>query len=253
MIIIKSKKEIEAMREGGIILAEIMNRLGEMVVPGNNTEEINKLAKKLVFDMNGVPVFEGYGDPKNPYPAAVCVSINEEIVHGIPSSARIIKNGDIVKLDIGMKYENLITDMARTFPAGEISADVQKLLNATKESLNEGIKIIKAGVKLSDYSRTIEHYVKLQGFSVVRELVGHGVGKKLHEDPYIPNFDMHGKEVILQAGMALALEPMVNAGTRYIKLLKDGWTYVTKDGKLSAHFEDTILVTENGAEILTRI
>lgn len=252
MIVIKSEKEIEAMREGGKLLAEIMDRLGEMVVPGNNTEEINKLAKKLVFDNGGIPVFEGYGDLKNPYPAAVCVSINDEIVHGIPAKNRIIKDGDIIKLDIGMKYKNLITDMARTFPAGEISVEAQKLLNATKESLDEGIKTIKAGAKLSDYSRTIERYTKLQGFSAVRELVGHGVGRKLHEDPQIPNFDMHKREIILQAGMTLALEPMVNAGTRYIKLLKDGWTYATKDGKLSAHFENTILVTESGAEILTR-
>lgn len=252
MIVIKSQKEIEAMREGGRILAEIMGRLGELVVPGNNTEEINKLAKKLVFDNGGIPVFEGYGDPKNSYPAAVCVSINNEIVHGIPRKDRIIKNGDIVKLDIGMKYKNLITDMARTFPAGEISVEAQKLLNATKESLDEGIKKIKAGAKLSDYSRTVERYIELRGFSAVRELVGHGVGKKLHEDPQIPNYDMHKREIILQAGMTLALEPMVNAGTRYIKLLKDGWTYATKDGKLSAHFEDTVLVTENGAEILTR-
>ncbi len=241
------------MRGGGVILAEIMDRLGEMIIPENSTEEINKLARKLVFDNGGVPVFEGYGDPENPYPAAVCVSINDEIVHGVPRKDRIIKKGDIVKLDIGMKYKNLITDMARTFPAGEITADARRLLNATRESLDEGIKKIKAGAKLSDYSQTVERYVKLQGFSVVRDLVGHGVGKKLHEDPQIPNYDMHKREIILQAGMTLALEPMINAGTRYIKLLKDGWTYATKDGKLSAHFEDTILVTENGAEILTRI
>lgn len=253
MIIIKSEKEIEAMREGGKILAEIMQKLSELILPGNNTEEINKLAKKLVFDIGGVPVFEGYGDKKNPYPAAVCVSINDEIVHGIPASGRIIKNGDIVKLDIGMRYKNLITDMARTFPVGEISIDAQKLLNTTKECLDEGIKKIKAGEKLSDYSQTVERYVKLQGFSVVRELVGHGVGKKLHEDPQIPNYVMHSREIILSDGMTLALEPMINAGTRYVKLLKDGWTYATKDGKLSAHFEDTVLVTKTGAEILTRI
>ncbi|HAI74194.1 MAG TPA: type I methionyl aminopeptidase [Candidatus Moranbacteria bacterium] len=253
MIIIKSQKETEAMREGGKILAEIMRKLGEIVLPGNNTEEINKLARKLVFDNGGVPVFEGYGDPKNPYPAAVCVSINNEIVHGVPRKDRIIREGDIVKLDIGMKYKNLITDMARTFPAGEISIEAQKLLNATRESLNEGIKKIKAGAKLSDYSQTVERYIRLQGFSVVQELVGHGVGKKLHEDPQIPNYDMHKREIILQEGMTLALEPMINAGTRYIKLLKDGWTYATKDGKLSAHFEDTVLVAKDGAEILTRI
>lgn len=254
MIIIKSQKEIALMREGGKILAEIMFRLGEISVPGNNTFEINKLARKLIVSAGGVPIFEGYGDKARPFPATVCTSINNEIVHGIPSKKRIICNGDIVKLDIGMKYKGMITDMARTFPIGDISIEAQKLLDTTRECLDEGIKTIKAGAKLFDYGKIVEKYVKARGFSVVRDLVGHGVGRKLHEDPYIPNYSVKTHEIVwLKEGMTLALEPMINVGTHYIKLMPDGWTYATKDGKLSAHFEDTIVVTKNGAEILTRI
>ncbi len=254
MIIIKSKKEIELMREGGQRLGQIMERLGEIIAPGQNTFEINKLARKLVFDMGGTPIFEGYGEPGNAFPAAVCTSINSEIVHGIPKKERIIREGDIVKLDIGMKYKGLITDMARTYPAGKISDESQKLLDVTRECLDAGIKTIKAGAKLSDYGKTVENHAKANGFSVVRDLVGHGVGRELHEDPQIPNYYFPGmREIILREGMTLALEPMINAGTYYIKVLRDGWTYATKDGKLSAHFEDTIVVTKNGVDILTRI
>jgi methionyl aminopeptidase len=254
MIIIKSKKEIELMRKGGRILAGIMQQLGEMVIPGQNTFEINKLARKLVFDMGGFPIFEGYGDPKRPYPAAICASINNEVVHSIPSKDKILKEGDILKIDIGMRYEGLVTDMTRTYAAGKINSGAQKLLDVTCEALDAGIGKIKAGAKLSDYSRTVERYAKANGFSVVRDLVGHGVGRELHEDPQIPNYFLPGmREVILQEGMTLALEPMINAGTHYVKVSADDWTYVTKDGKLSAQFEDTIVVTKNGAEVLTRI
>jgi len=253
MIIIKSEKEIALMREGGKILAKIMHRLGENVLPGQNTGAINELARKLIFSAGGFPIFEGYGDKARPYPGAVCTSINNEIVHGIPQKERIIHEGDLVKLDIGMKYKGMITDMARTYPAGAISLEAQKLVATTKEGLDEGIKIIKAGIKLNDYGKTVEKYVKARGFSVVRELVGHGVGRELHEDPCVPNYASKTRAIILAEGMTLALEPMVNVGTRYIKLLEDGWTYATKDGKLSAHFEDTIVVRKNGAEILTRI
>ncbi|MFA5961635.1 MAG: type I methionyl aminopeptidase [Parcubacteria group bacterium] len=253
MIIIKSKKEIELMREGGQLLGQIMERLGEIIVPGQNTFEINKLARKLVFDSGGFPIFEGYGEPGNTFPAAVCTSINNEIVHGIPKKSRIIREGDLVKLDIGMKYKGMITDMARTFPAGKIGSEAQEILDATKKCLDEGIKIIKSGAKLTDYGKAVESCAKAHGFSVVRDLVGHGVGRELHEDPQIPNYLTHMREIVLQEGMTLALEPMINAGTHYIKIMKDGWTYATKDGKLSAHFEDTVVVTKNGVEILTRV
>ncbi|MFZ2188557.1 MAG: type I methionyl aminopeptidase [Candidatus Moraniibacteriota bacterium] len=254
MIIIKSKKEIELMRQGGKLLAQIMERLGELVVPGKNTFEINKLARKLVFDIGGSPIFEGYGDPKRPYPAAICASINNEVVHSIPSRAKVLKEGDILKIDIGMRYEGLVTDMTRTYAAGKLGSEAQKLLNVTREALDLGIGKIKAGARLSDYSRAVEGYAKANGFSVVRDLVGHGVGRELHEDPQIPNYFFPGmREIILQEGMTLALEPMINAGTHYVKVSADDWTYITKDGKLSAQFEDTIVVTKNGAEILTRI
>ncbi len=177
MIIIKSLKEIELMREGGKILAEIMERLGKAVFPGNNTFEINKLAKELILKAKGTPIFEGYGDKKNPYPAAVCISVNNEIVHGIPRKEKILEIGDIVKLDIGILYKGMITDMARTYPVGKISSEAQKLIETTREALNVGIKIIKAGTKLNDYGRVVEKHAKLNGFSVVYDLVGHGVGK----------------------------------------------------------------------------
>ena len=253
MIIIKSKEEIGLMREGGKLLARIMDELGQIIVPGENTFAINKLARKLVFDIGGIAVFEGYGGPDNPYPAAVCISINNEIVHGIPREDRIIAEGDIVKLDIGMRYKGMVTDMARTFPAGEINKKARRIMETTKGCLDEGIRKIKAGEPLCNYGRTVEYFAKRSGYSVVRDLVGHGVGRELHEDPQILNYDGRGNEMILREGMTLALEPMINEGRPEIGILEDGWTYVTRDGKLSAHFEDTVLVTKQGAEILTRI
>lgn len=253
MISIKSQTEIAIMREGGRLLAGVMEELGRLVVPGENTLNINKLAKKLVFNIGGEAVFEGYGETDNPYPAAVCVSINDEIVHGIPREDRIIQEGDIVKLDIGMRYQGMITDMARTFPAGKISIEAQKIMTVTKEGLEEGIKAIRAGRRLGDYGRAVERRVLGSGFSVVRDLVGHGVGHELHEDPQIFNYQTKNKGIFLAEGMTLALEPMVNVGGSEIRILADGWTYATRDGKLSAHFEDTIVVTKYGAEILTRV
>lgn len=253
MIIIKTEKEIETMREGGRILAGIMDELGRAVVPGINTQKINKLARKLVFANGGSPIFEGYGGPENPYPAAVCTSINDEIVHGIPGEGRFLKKGDILKLDIGMKYKGLITDMARTFPVGKISFPARNLIKATREGLGVGLEKIRPGARLSEYSVAVDGFIRSQGFSVVRELVGHGVGRELHEDPQIPNYKTSGKDIVLKEGMTLALEPMVNEGTEKIKLMPDGWTFATADGKLSAHFEDTVVILGSGVEILTRI
>jgi methionyl aminopeptidase len=252
MIIIKTEKEIEVMRAGGKILAGIMEEIGKTIAVGKNTLELNKLAEELVFRNDGIPVFKNYGDKKNPYPGAICVSLNDEIVHGLPSEKRIIQEGDLVKIDIGLKYEGMITDMARTFEAGAVSPEARKLSQTTREALKEGIKKIRADAKLSEYSQAVESYVRSRGFSVVRDLIGHGVGKFLHEDPQIPNYKWGAKDIILKEGMTLALEPMVNEGTYKIKLLPDGWTYSTEDGKLSAHFEDTVLVKKGGCEILTR-
>lgn len=254
MIIIKSEKEIQAMREGGKILAFVMEQMGDAVSPGKNTFEIDALGEKLIVEAGGTPIFKGYGkESGNPFPAATCTSINDEIVHGIPSKNRVLREGDILKIDVGMRYKGMITDMARTFAVGKISMEAQKILDVTRECLNVGIEKIKAGKLLSDYSIAVQQYVEAQGFSVVRDLVGHGVGKQLHEDPHIPNYKNNEREIILKEGMTLALEPMINVGAYRIKLKKDNWTYATSDGSLSAHFEDTVVVTKDGAEILTRI
>ena len=252
MIIIKTEKEIAIMREGGKILAKIMAEIGRAVGPGRNTLELEKLAERLVFDNRALPAFKGQGEKNNPYPAVTCISLNDEIVHGIPREEKIIKEGDLVKVDIGMEYKGLITDMARTFEVGAVSPLAHKLSKVTREALDQGIKKIRAGALLNDYSQTVESYVRTFGFSVVRDLVGHGVGKKLHEDPQIPNYKSGRKDITLEAGMTLALEPMINEGTFKIKILPDGWTFATEDGKLSAHFEDTVLVRKGGCEMLTR-
>jgi methionyl aminopeptidase len=253
MIIIKTQKEIAVMRRGGKRLGEIMEELGKMAVSGQNTHEIDERARALVFEFGGVPIFEGFGDPQNPYPGAVCASINSEIVHGIPRKDRVLKDGDILKIDIGMKYEGMITDMARTFAVGRITPAAHRLMKATWECLNTGISKIRAGARLSDYGIAVDSCARSYGFSTIRELVGHGVGRELHEEPQIPNYKISGKQdIILKEGMTIALEPMINEGTGNIKLMKDGWTYATADGKLSAHFEDTVVVKKGGCEILTR-
>lgn len=254
MIIIKSQKEIEAMRVGGHILASIMAELGARVLPGKNTFEIDALAEKLILAAGGTPVFKGYGkESGRPFPGTICASINQEIVHGIPSKQRILQTGDIFKIDIGMRYHGMITDMARTWAVGKISPEAQKLLDVTRECLDRGIGKLREGGQLAKYSGAVQEYVEEFGFSPVRDLVGHGVGKKLHEDPFIPNYKSKEKGVKLKAGMTLALEPMINVGTHEMKLAADGWTCITRDGKLSAHFEDTVLIAKDGVEILTRI
>ncbi len=253
MIIIKNENEIAAMREGGKILASVMRELEKITMPGENTLAVDQLAERLIREAGGVPAFKGYGaESGNPFPATICASINNEIVHGIPKKDRILKKGDIFKIDIGMRYKGMMTDMARTFAVGKVSEEAQKLIDVTRESLNFGIEKLKAGKPLSDYSARVQEFVERHGFSIVRDLVGHGVGRELHEDPHIPNYKTRDPEIILKEGMALALEPMVNAGTHKIKLGNDNWTFSTADGKLSAHFEDTVLITKNGPEILTR-
>ena len=244
------------MREGGKILSGIMKEVGESLAPGKSTFQINKLVEELVFDNGGKAIFKGYGkESGHPFPAGACISINDEVVHGIPKEDRILHEGDLVKIDMGMKYKGMITDMARTFAVGKISEKAQKLLETTKRCLDLGIDKLKAGNTLGDYSKAVQKYAESQGFSVIRVLVGHGVGRELHEDPYIPNFALPKSpenKIVLKKGMVLALEPMLNEGNCNIKLGKDGWTYQTADGKLSAHFEDTVVVGESGVEILTR-
>lgn len=253
-ITIKTKEEIEILREGGKRLAFILAEVGKVVKPGVSTADLNDLAEKLAKEGGDKPSFFNYkpAGMKRPYPASLCVSINDEIVHGIPNeNPKIIKDGDIVSLDMGLIHKELFTDAAITVGVGEVDEAGKKLIENTKQALLEGIKVIKEGKFVRDISYAIERYVRPLHLGIVEELCGHGVGYKVHEDPYVPNYCLESKGEKLKAGMVLALEPMLNEGTKHIKLDTDGWTYKTKDGKRSAHFEHTVVVTKNGVEILT--
>ncbi|MCX6765695.1 MAG: type I methionyl aminopeptidase [Candidatus Moranbacteria bacterium] len=252
-VIIKNNREAAIMREGGGKLAEIMEKLEKNLKPGASTFDLDKLAEKLVFSIGGKPAFKGYNSGfSRPFPTTLCTSLNDEVVHGTPRKDKIINDGDILKIDIGMKYKEFYVDMARSYAVGDISEKAQKLIAVTEQSFWEGIKNLKAEKFLSDYSKAVQKYVERRGFSVVRNLVGHGIGQELHEDPQIPNFyNKKYQDVKLAAGMTLALEPMVNAGSFETVLGKDGWVFVTRDGSLSAHYENTVVITEKGVEILT--
>lgn len=244
---IKSAREIELMREAGKRLAHVHQELGNAIRPGMSTLEVDALGEKLIRDCGCIPNFLHY----NGYPASICVSVNDEVVHGIPKKDRYLKEGDIVSLDAGLIYKGYHSDAARTHAVGKASEEAMKLMEVTKQSFFEGIKMAKEGNHLFDISAAIDSYVSGFGYGIVRDLVGHGIGTALHEDPQIPNFSQKRKGVRLQAGMTLAIEPMVNAGTWQVNFLRDGWTVVTKDGSLSAHYENTILVTDGEPEILT--
>jgi len=252
---IKTDEEIGNLRESGHRLAEVMDELLLTAVPGTTTGKLGELAEELIRQKGGIPVFKGYGaEWGKPFPAAVCTSVNHEIVHGIPSSDRVLREGDLLKLDIGLRFRGMVSDMARTKAIGEVSDEALRLMTVTREALDRGISKIRSGARLSDYARAVESRARQGGYSVVRDLVGHGVGRELHEDPQIPNYFVKGMENFsFRKGMTVALEPMVNAGAPGTRVASDGWTCVTGDGRLSAHFEDTIVVTERGSEILTRI
>jgi methionyl aminopeptidase len=251
MIVLKTSREIETLREANRIVAEILERLAEMVRPGVTTAELDSVAEAMIRQAKAKAAFKGYQMRNNkPYPAAICSSVNDEIVHGIPGP-RILKEGDIVGVDVGVVHKGFVGDAARTYPVGEVSSNALKLLNVTRESLYEGIGKAVAGNRLQDISGAIQRHVESNGFSVVRDFVGHGIGRRMHEPPQIPNYRGGGWNPRLQVGMALALEPMVNEGTWKIKLLDDEWTAVTADGKLSAHFEHSIAITDNGPLILS--
>jgi methionyl aminopeptidase len=254
MVSIKNSKEIEALREGGKRLALVMKKIGDSIKPGINTLVLDKMAEDMILKLGGTPAFKNYSsDLGKSFPASICVSKNNEIVHGIPSKNIFVKKGDVLKIDIGMKFEEMFTDMARTFIVGKIEKNAKKLVEVTEKSFWEGVKKIKNGTMLSDYSKALQKYVECNGFSVVRDLVGHGIGKELHEDPQIPNYyNENYQDLKLKTGMVLALEPMVNEGGCHTVIRKDGWVFKTRDGKLSAHFENTILVTDEGYEILTK-
>lgn len=249
MINLKTTRELRMMREAGKISQEALLKAGEAVRPGVSTLELDKIVKKTIEKAGAVPSFLGYGG----FPASACISVNNVVIHGIPSAKQIIKEGDIVSIDVGAYYEGFHGDNAWTFPCGEISMEAQKLLDATRESLFLAIEMAKPGNRLGDIGSTVQKYVEARNYSVVRDFVGHGVGAKLHEDPSVPNYGTPGRGVRLLPGMTIAIEPMVNAGGHEVTVLGDGWTTVTRDGRLSAHFEHTIAITPDGPVILTAL
>lgn len=246
-ITIKSEKEIELMREAGKILDQVHKILEKEVKPGVTTWDIDRVAREAIRDFGCKPSFLGY----NGYPAAVCVSVNDEVIHGIPSKKRVLKDGDIVSLDAGVIYKGYQSDAARTHACGTISARAQELIDVTKQSFFEGIKFAREGNHLHEISAAIEDYILPHGFTAVRDFVGHGIGREMHEDPQIPNYHQKRRGPRLEAGMTLAIEPMINIGRPEVVWMDDDWTIVTEDGSLSAHYENTILITKGDPEILS--
>ncbi|KMJ56809.1 methionine aminopeptidase [Bacillus sp. LL01] len=247
MIICKTPRELDIMREAGRIVALTHQELKKHIVPGVTTKQLDDIAEKFIVKHDAIPSFKGY----NGFRGSICASVNEELVHGIPGD-RVLKDGDIISIDIGAKYNGYHGDSAWTYAVGNISDETKRLLEVTEQSLYEGIKEVKPGARLSDVSHAIQMYAEGHDFSIVREYVGHGIGQDLHEDPQIPHYGPPNKGPRLKPGMVLAIEPMVNAGTRYVKTLADDWTVVTVDGKMCAHFEHTVAITETGYEILTK-
>lgn len=247
MVTLKSEYELEYMRKAGHVVALILEEMTQMLAPGITTQDLDCYAEKRCHQLKVVPAFKGYQG----FPATVCISVNEQVVHGIPSGDRVLKEGDIVGLDFGVSYQGWYADSARTEAVGKISEPAQKLIDVTRQSLNLGIQQCQKGQRVSDIGYTIQNYVEGFGYGVVREFVGHGIGRALHEDPQVPNYGLKGRGLVLDFGMVLAIEPMVNAGKKEVEILKDGWTVVTLDGSLSAHFEHTVAITLNGPEILT--
>lgn len=245
-VTIKTPEQIEKMRVSGKLLAEVEKLLAKEVKPGITTAYLNRIAEDFILAHNATPSFKGYGG----FPATLCTSINEEVVHGFPSE-RVLVEGDILSVDMGCILNGYHSDMARTYAVGRVSSEAQRLMDVTKQSFFEGIAFAKEGNYLNDIGTAIQKYVERNGFSVVRSFVGHGIGRNMHEDPQIPNYKTLGRGIRLEAGMTLAIEPMVNTGTHHVKVLADGWTAVTKDGKLAAHYENTILVKKGDPEILT--
>ena len=249
MIVLKTNRELALMREACVISAGALKLAGEAVEPGVTTAEIDKIAYDYIKKCGAEPNFLNYGG----FPATACISINDEVIHGIPSKDRVIKSGDIVSIDLGAKINGFNGDNAATFAAGDVSREAKRLCDTTRESLYVGIEKAVAGGRIGDIGSAIASYCEKRGYSVVREYVGHGVGKDLHEDPGVPNFGTPGRGVRLIPGMTIAIEPMINMGKAGVKRLSDGWTVKTKDGSLSAHFEHTVAITPDGPKIMTRI
>ncbi len=246
-VTIKSKREISLMRQAGRILNSVLEELGKTLQPGMNTKQIDQLGETLIRSYGCVPSFLGFEG----YPASLCVSINEEVVHGIPNPNRVLHDGDVVSLDAGLIFQGYQADAARTYGIGEISEEARDLIRVTEESFFEGIKYARDGGHLYDISAAVGNYCESRGYGVVRDLTGHGIGTSMHEDPEIPNFEMDRKGMKLKAGMTLCIEPMITTGTWEVEWMDDGWTCCTKDNSLAAHYENTVLITEGDPEILT--
>ena len=249
MISLKSPREIEAMRKAGRITAQARALAGSMVKPGVTTKEIDKAVRDFIKSCGAKPSFLGYGG----FPGSACISVNDEVIHGIPSKKRILQEGDIVKVDVGAFYHGFHGDSARTIPVGNVSKEALDLIEVTRQSFFEGIAAVKTGARIGDIGYAIDSYVKQFGYSTVKKYVGHGIGHDLHEDPSVPNFGTQGRGVRLCKGMTLAIEPMINIGRDTVKEMSDGWTVKTTDGKLSAHYENTVLITDEGVQILTEV
>ena len=247
MIIIKSDQEIDLMRESGKVTGYILKELENFVKPGISTEDINTFVETTIRKAGMIPTFLGYGG----FPASACVSINEEVVHGIPDKKRILHEGDIVSVDVGSTYKGYVSDAARTYPVGQVSETATKLMEATKASFFAGIEYCKVGYRLSDISHAVQTRAESEGFSVIRDFVGHGVGREMHEDPQIPNYGRPGRGPRLAKGMVFAIEPMICEGGYEVRTLSNEWTVVTLDGKLSAHYENTVVITDGEPELLT--
>lgn len=247
MIIIKSKQEIELMRESGRVTGYILRALKDIIKPGLTTLDLDNFVEKTILDNKMVPAFKGYGG----FPASACVSINEEVVHGIPSKDRILTDGDIVSVDVGAIYKGYYSDAARTYGVGDISPKANALIEITEASFYEGLKFCKPGQRLGDISSGIQKKAEEEGYSVIRDFVGHGIGREMHEDPQIPNYGLAGRGPRLESGMVFAIEPMIAEGDYEVEVLLNNWTVVTLDGKLSAHYENTVVITDGEPELLT--
>lgn len=247
MIIIKSEQEIDIMRESGKVTGYILRELENFIKPGISTMDINMFVERTILKNKMIPSFKGYQG----FPASACVSINEEVVHGIPNKKRILKEGDIVSVDVGSTHKGYVSDAARTYPVGKVSEESQKLIDVTRESFFEGLKFCKVGHRLSDISHAIQKRAEEEDYGVIRDFVGHGVGRAMHEEPQIPNYGPPGRGPRLAVGMVFAIEPMINQGTHEVETLLDNWTVVTLDGKRSAHYENTVVITDGEPELLT--
>jgi len=252
MIVLKSAREIEVMRRANVIVAKILQQLKEAVAPGVTTLDLDSIAEELTYKNNAKPAFKGYAVGGRVYPYSLCTSVNEEVVHGMPSK-RVLNEGDILGMDFGVIVDGFYGDSAVTVAVGQVSEAAERLMQVTRDSLYRGIDELREGKRLGDLSSAIQTMVEDAGFSVVREFVGHGIGKKLHEEPPIPNYGESGRGPRLMEGMVLAIEPMVNAGNPEVELKEDGWTAVTKDRSLAAHFEHSVAITKNGPDILSRL